>query len=79
MSVLDTLYERGFVHQLTHEEEIRELLAKEKITFYIGFDPTADSPKYFFNRLGKPHCTSPLVIIFAFQHFPASVCNGIKK
>lgn len=43
MSVLDTLYERGFVHQLTHEEEITELLAKEKITFYIGFDPTADS------------------------------------
>ena len=43
MSVLDTLYERGFVHQLTHEEEIRELLANEKITFYIGFDPTADS------------------------------------
>ena len=43
MSVLDTLVERGFVHQLTHEEEIAELLAKEKITFYIGFDPTADS------------------------------------
>jgi tyrosyl-tRNA synthetase len=43
VSVLDTLYERGFVHQLTHEEEIRELLEKEKVTFYIGFDPTADS------------------------------------
>lgn len=43
MSVLDTLVERGFVHQLTHEEEIAALLAKEKITFYIGFDPTADS------------------------------------
>jgi tyrosyl-tRNA synthetase len=43
MSVLDTLYERGFVHQLTHEEEITNLLANEKITFYIGFDPTADS------------------------------------
>ena len=43
MSVLDTLVERGFVHQLTHEEEIAELLAKENITFYIGFDPTADS------------------------------------
>ena len=43
MSVLDTLYERGFVHQLTHDEEIRELLETEKITFYIGFDPTADS------------------------------------
>ncbi len=43
MSVLDTLIERGFVHQMTHEEEIAELLEKEKITFYIGFDPTADS------------------------------------
>lgn len=43
MSVLHTLKERGFVQQLTHEEEIAELLEKEKITFYIGFDPTADS------------------------------------
>jgi len=43
MSVLDVLKERGFVQQLTHEEEIAELLNKEKITFYIGFDPTADS------------------------------------
>lgn len=43
MSVLDILKERGFVQQLTHEEEIAELLEKEKITFYIGFDPTADS------------------------------------
>ena len=43
MSVLETLKERGFVQQMTHEDEIRELLAKEQITFYIGFDPTADS------------------------------------
>ncbi|MDR3561111.1 MAG: tyrosine--tRNA ligase [Negativicutes bacterium] len=43
MSVLDTLKERGYVQQLTHEDEIAELFAKEKITFYIGFDPTADS------------------------------------
>lgn len=43
MTVLDTLKERGFVQQLTHEDEIAELLEKEKITFYIGFDPTADS------------------------------------
>lgn len=42
-NVLDTLMERGFLKQLTHENEIRELLEKEKITFYIGFDPTADS------------------------------------
>lgn len=43
MSVLDILKERGFIQQLTHENEIAELLATEKITFYIGFDPTADS------------------------------------
>ena len=42
-NVLDVLEERGFIEQLTHEEETRELLGKEKITFYIGFDPTADS------------------------------------
>jgi len=43
MSVLDILKERGFVQQLTHENEISELLATEKSSFYIGFDPTADS------------------------------------
>lgn len=39
----DILMERGFIAQATHEDEIRELLSKEKVTFYIGFDPTADS------------------------------------
>ncbi len=43
MSVFDILSERGYIEQCTHEEEIRELLDKEKISFYIGFDPTADS------------------------------------
>mgnify|MGYP006277879159 CR=1 FL=1 len=42
-NVYDTLMERGFIEQTTHEEEIRELLGKESVTFYIGFDPTADS------------------------------------
>ncbi|AUM97098.1 TPA: tyrosine--tRNA ligase [Clostridium botulinum] len=42
-NVYDILKERGYIKQLTHEEEIRELLDKEKISFYIGFDPTADS------------------------------------
>ena len=42
-NVYDVLKERGFIKQTTHEEEIRELLEKEKVTFYIGFDPTADS------------------------------------
>lgn len=43
VNVFDVLKERGFVSQTTHEEEIRELLGKESVTFYIGFDPTADS------------------------------------
>ena len=43
MSVFDTLSERGYIEQCTHEDEIRELLEKEKVSFYIGFDPTADS------------------------------------
>ena len=42
-NVLDTLMERGYIKQFTHEAETRELLEKEKVTFYIGFDPTADS------------------------------------
>ena len=42
-NVFDILMERGYIKQTTHEEEIRELLGKESITFYIGFDPTADS------------------------------------
>lgn len=41
-NVFDVLKERGFIEQTTHEEEIRDLLEKEKIRFYIGFDPTAD-------------------------------------
>lgn len=43
MSVFNTLSERGFIQQCTHEDEIKQILASEKITFYIGFDPTADS------------------------------------
>ncbi|MBC7960734.1 MAG: tyrosine--tRNA ligase [Vallitaleaceae bacterium] len=42
-SAYDVLMERGFIQQMTHEEEIIDLFKKEKITFYIGFDPTADS------------------------------------
>jgi len=42
-NVFDTLKERGLIAQTTHEEEIRNLLGNEKVTFYIGFDPTADS------------------------------------
>lgn len=42
-NVFDTLKARGLIAQTTHEDEIRKLLGEKKITFYIGFDPTADS------------------------------------
>ncbi|MDP2843450.1 MAG: tyrosine--tRNA ligase, partial [Acetobacterium sp.] len=42
-SVFDVLLERGFIEQCTHEEEIKKLLVEESVSFYIGFDPTADS------------------------------------
>jgi tyrosyl-tRNA synthetase len=42
-NVFDVLKERGFIRQTTHEDEIRVLLGHGSVTFYIGFDPTADS------------------------------------
>lgn len=43
MNVLDVLQERGFIEDLTHEDELREYLDGEKKSCYIGFDPTASS------------------------------------
>lgn len=43
MGVYDELKARGLIAQTTNEEKIRDLLNNDKITFYIGFDPTADS------------------------------------
>lgn len=42
-NVLDTLKERGFVKQITFEDDLYKLLGSEKVPFYVGFDPTADS------------------------------------
>ena len=42
-NVLDTLKERGYVKQTVYEDELYELLGRESVSFYIGFDPTADS------------------------------------
>ncbi len=43
-NAFEVLKERGFIEQLTHEKEITELFESGKpVTFYIGFDPTADS------------------------------------
>lgn len=42
-NVFDELVERGYFEQATFEDELKELLGKEKVPFYIGFDATADS------------------------------------
>ena len=43
MGVFETLEERGLIAQATDREKVRRLLNEEKVTFYVGFDPTADS------------------------------------
>lgn len=42
-NIFDVLKERGYIAQCTNEDEVRKMLANEKVTFYVGFDPTADS------------------------------------
>ncbi len=43
MNIIDILNERGYIEQMTHPEEIKQLLEKGNVPFYIGIDPTADS------------------------------------
>lgn len=43
MNIFEDLEQRGLVKQITNKEKIRSLLNTQDITFYIGFDPTADS------------------------------------
>ena len=42
-NVFETLKERGFIKQTTNAEQIANLLAEERVTYYVGFDPTASS------------------------------------
>lgn len=43
MTLYDELIARGLIAQVTDEEQVKELINSGKATFYIGFDPTADS------------------------------------
>jgi len=43
MDALKTLESRGFIQQCTNLERVRGLLSEDRVTFYVGFDPTADS------------------------------------
>ena len=42
-NVMDLLRERGFIAQTVYEDDLYKMLGSEKVTFYVGFDPTADS------------------------------------
>ena len=42
-SVYDVLKERGFIKQTIYDEDLQKMLLEEKVSFYVGFDPTADS------------------------------------
>ncbi|MCL2555479.1 MAG: tyrosine--tRNA ligase [Firmicutes bacterium] len=43
MSIYKILQERGFIKQVVFEDDLKKLLENKKISFYVGFDPTADS------------------------------------
>lgn len=70
-NVFDILQERGYIEQATHDEEIRELLGKESVSFYIGFDPTADS-------LHVGHFIQVMVMMHMQQagHRPIAIIGG---
>ena len=60
-NVFDVLEERGYIEQLTHPNEIKELFGKESVPFYIGIDPTADS-------IHVGHFVSLMVASYLQQH-----------
>ena len=43
MGLYQEFIDRGLIAQCTNEEAVKDLLDNQKVTFYIGFDPTADS------------------------------------
>ena len=71
MHVLDILKERGFIAQVTFEEDLYKRLEQEQVTFYTGFDPTADS-------LHVGHYI-PIMAMAHLQragHRPIALCGG---
>jgi len=70
-NLYDILKQRGFIEQCTDENKLRQLLAKQKITFYIGFDPTAPS-------LHIGHLVSLMAMAWTqkFGHQPIFLAGG---
>ncbi len=70
-NVYDVLKERGFIEQVTDEEAVRDLLGREKIKFYIGFDATADSL-----HIGHFMQTIILMYMQKYGHTPVVLIGG---
>jgi tyrosyl-tRNA synthetase len=70
-NVYDVLLERGFIKQTTHEEPLRELLGAEKVTAYVGFDPTADSL-----HVGHTVAVMALAHLQRSGHRPIAIVGG---
>ena len=70
-NVYDVLMERGLVEQCTDPKAVRELLANEKIKFYIGFDPTADC-------LHVGHLIQVIIFLYMLKygHHPVALIGG---
>ena len=70
-NVYDVLKERGFIEQTTDDEGIRNLLGREKVKFYIGFDPTADS-------LHVGHFMQVIIMMYMqkYGHTPVVLIGG---
>ena len=71
MNVLDELRRRGFAAQTTDPDELYELLGNESVTFYIGFDPTADSL-----HIGHLMGVMAMSIMQRFGHRPIAIVGG---
>ena len=71
MHILDVLKERGFISQVTFEDDLYKQLEKEPTKFYIGFDPTADSLHFghFIPILAMMHMQSA-------GHIPIALVGG---
>ena len=71
MHVLDMLKERGFIAQVTYEDELYKALDREPITFYTGFDPTADSL-----HIGHYIPIMAMAHLQRAGHRPIALCGG---
>ena len=55
MTLYDELVARGLIAQVTDEDVIKDLINNGKATFYIGFDPTADSLHVRWQAISRLH------------------------